>query len=56
MFVRLAKSAEYFMVQKPCIEETVVQCSAFCVCVLVQQGPGTVEMKMPISFRLIKDL
>lgn len=56
VFVWLAKSAEYFVVQEPRIEEAVVQRSAFRFRVLVQQSPGAVKMEMPISLRLIKDL
>lgn len=54
--MRLAEAAEYFMVQKPGIEEVVVQFSTVGVSVSVQQTPGAVEMEMPISFGLVKNL
>lgn len=44
------------MVQKPRVEKVVIQFTAICVRVSVQQSSGAVEMKMPISFSLIKNL
>lgn len=56
MLVRLTESAENLMIQEPGIEKVVGQLSTFRVSILVQQSAGAVEMEMPISFSLIKNL